>query len=398
MLSRSDTDIVQIIKLFSKYEVRCAFIVPTETGINKSIMDAASNIRNFFLENDIHDYSKQKTGPENKIQLKGYFVNEFDITESIISLYRPNTKLGDPRIWFSGLKKYAKPFNLLAVFFTDNKIFILNASNKRLLESLDSPNSLLREIFSNFKNSLSESAQELLDKLRIISSRGFLPSIRTGDTGVGATLENLLGIKINSSKNPDYKGIEIKASRQLPRKNKAKNRVNLFSQVPNWNISPIKSAIEFLKAYGYKDDKNILRLAVTLDALKPNQQKLMFKTDLDRDLLLAIMKDNQIEEELLVWEYELLKERLLEKHSESFWVKANYRTEKSLEFFHYYQVIHTERPYYENLPFLFNDGIITMDFTLKQKTLTTVRDHGYLFKLWPESFGALFPNPRIYNL
>ena len=44
----------------------------------------------------------------------------------------------------------------------------------------------------------------------------------------------------------------------------------------------------------------------------------------------------------------------------------------------------------ENLPFLVNDGTITMDFTLKQKTLTTVRDHGYLFKLWPESFGALF--------
>ena len=124
----------------------------------------------------------------------------------------------------------------------------------------------------------------------------------------------------------------------------------------------------------------------------------MFKTDLDRDLLLAVMKQNQIEEELLVWEFELLKQRLLEKHSESFWVKANYRKEKNLEFFHYYQVVHTERPYSENLPFLVNDGTITMDFTLKQKTLTTVRDHGYLFKLWPESFGALFPNPRLYNL
>jgi len=42
MLSKSDTDIVSIVKLFSKYEIRCAFLVPTETGIKKSIMDAAS--------------------------------------------------------------------------------------------------------------------------------------------------------------------------------------------------------------------------------------------------------------------------------------------------------------------------------------------------------------------
>ena len=124
----------------------------------------------------------------------------------------------------------------------------------------------------------------------------------------------------------------------------------------------------------------------------------MFKTDFDREILLAIARDNKIDTELLVWKFEILKQRLLEKHSESFWVKANFKKEKGKEFFHYYQVIHTEKPFYENLPFLVYDGTITMDLTLKQKTFSTVRDHGYLFKLWPESFESLFPNPRVYNL
>lgn len=33
------------------------------------------------------------------------------------------------------------------------------------------------------------------------------------DTAIGRTLETLLGININSSKQPDYKGIELKAFR-----------------------------------------------------------------------------------------------------------------------------------------------------------------------------------------
>lgn len=59
--------------------------------------------------------------------------------------------------------------------------------------------------------SLSEyvsTAEELLEKLKEIHKRGFIPSITPGDSGVGDTLENALGIHRNNSKNPDYKGIE----------------------------------------------------------------------------------------------------------------------------------------------------------------------------------------------
>ena len=398
MLAKSDISISSIIKIFKTYGVRCSFLVPTETGLNKAIMDAGSSLRQFLSDNKIHNYEAQKTGPENKIIISGYFVYEDKIEETKISLYRPNTKSGDPRIWFSNLKTYAKPFNLLALTFLNKKIYIINSSNKELISSLTDSNSSLRKIFSDASESLSEVAEELLTKLKKISSHGFVPSTRAGDTGVGKTLEDLLGINANSSKKPDYKGIEIKASRHLPFKMKAKTRVNLFSQVPDWENSPIRKAITLLKEYGYKDSQDILRLAVTLSALKPNKQNLMFRTDIDRDILLAIYKNSEAEKELLIWSFKILKERLLEKHNESFWVKADFRIKEDKEFFHYYQVIHTEKPFSENLPYLINDGIVQMDFTLKQKTENTVRDHGYLFKLWPENLDLVFPDPKIYRL
>lgn len=398
MLSKSDTDISSIIKLFNSYGLRSSFIVPTETGLKKSIMDAAINIRDYFKENNIHDYELQKTGPENKVVLDGYFIGINELSKTKISLYRPNTKTGDPRIWFSGLNQYASPYNLLAIFLHQKSLYIANVSNKELINSLDDSNSTFKKIIDSASTSINDNAQELLGKLKEINKLGFCESVTDGDTGVGATLESLLGIEINSSKKPDYKGIEIKSSRHAPKRSKSKNRVNLFGQVPDWKLSPIGSAINLLKTYGYRDKDDILRLAVTLEAKRPNRQDLMLKTDIDRDILLTIFKKNEIEKEILIWTFKLLKERLLQKHAESFWVKADYKVDSNKEFFNYYQVVHTEKPFAENLPILFEDGIITLDFTMKQKTGNTVRDHGYLFKVWPESFDYIFPKQKIYDL
>jgi len=122
------------------------------------------------------------------------------------------------------------------------------------------------------------------------------------------------------------------------------------------------------------------------------------KTDIDKDILLTIHKKNNIEKNVLLWTLKLLKERLVEKHSESFWVKADYKVNGGKEYFNYYQVVHTEKPFAENLPILFDDGIITLDFTMKQKTENTVRDHGYLFRTKPEDFDYIFPKQKIYDL
>ena len=49
----------------------------------------------------------------------------------------------------------------------------------------------------------------LRDRLREISRLGYVPSLRAGDTGIGFTLETMLGIAANSSMKPDWETIEL---------------------------------------------------------------------------------------------------------------------------------------------------------------------------------------------
>lgn len=105
-----------------------AIIIPTETGLNKSIMDATSTVREFLKRNGIHDYDVQENGPDHKVKINGVFVDsEGGESTTEISMYKSNGR-GDCRIWFSGLGSFASPKDELAICFDDNvvKIFNLN--------------------------------------------------------------------------------------------------------------------------------------------------------------------------------------------------------------------------------------------------------------------------------
>lgn len=58
-----------------------------------------------------------------------------------------------------------------------------------------------------------DSQEELVAKLIKIRDSGFVKSNRTSDTGIGKTLEDLLGIKENNIALPDVGEIEIKSQR-----------------------------------------------------------------------------------------------------------------------------------------------------------------------------------------
>lgn len=46
-----------------------------------------------------------------------------------------------------------------------------------------------------------------------------------------------------------------------------------------------------------------------------------------------------------------------------------------------------------NLDYLLADGTVSLDLTMSQKMEKTVRDRGYLFKIWPENLELVFPKP-----
>lgn len=362
MLSMSDTPINEFIPYFAETNTAVAFLVPTPTGYEKSIMDATKPLRELLKFANVHDYETQGQGQENKVIIESHFITRDDVINTSASLYRPNTKDGDPRIWFSDLKKYCKPCNLLAIFVYDKSLYVINLSNKEIQDSLKNRG----HVFSFLQISLSEYvgvADELLEKLHELHKRGFIPSITKGDPGVGDTLENALGIQRNNKKTPDYKGIELKASRITKNgEKKTVTRSTLFTKVPDTGLT----YSEILDKYGKVQiprGKTEPRKQIyeTLSTQKYNAYGLKLSVDYDNDKL-NLIDDAEPEPNLVSsWNLDILRKTLLVKHHETFWVKAASEMRNDIEYFRYDKVIHTKNPNALLLAPLIENGEITAD-------------------------------------
>ena len=399
MLSMSDTPINEFIPYFAETNTAVAFLVPTPTGYEKSIMDATKPLRELLKFANVHDYETQGQGQENKVIIESHFITRDDVINTSASLYRPNTKDGDPRIWFSDLKKYCKPCNLLAIFVYDKSLYVINLSNKEIQDSLKNRG----HVFSFLQISLSEYvsvADELLEKLHELHKRGFIPSITKGDPGVGDTLENALGIQRNNKKTPDYKGIELKASRITKNgEKKTVTRSTLFTKVPDTGLT----YSEILDKYGKVQiprGKTEPRKQIyeTLTTQKYNAYGLKLSVDYDNDKL-NLIDDAESEPNLVSsWNLDILRKTLLVKHHETFWVKAASEMRNDIEYFRYDKVIHTKNPNALLLAPLIENGEITADLAAHIKPDGTYRDHGLLFKIFPQNIHDLLGEEKKYDL
>ena len=195
MLNRSDIDVKPIVSYLAEYSVEGGYLVPTKTGLEKSILDAHESLRKFFKQNNFHDYAKQGQGLENKVLKKGFILSGTGWFETSISLYRPTTKTGDPRIWISGLNKFTKAWNLITLVLHEGHLYVFNASDLSIQKQFKSNQSTLSTLLNAAGNKASKYEVELLDLLKDISNKGFVPSTTMSDSGVGDTLELLLGIR-----------------------------------------------------------------------------------------------------------------------------------------------------------------------------------------------------------
>lgn len=387
----SQRSVPEIAAMLGRHGISVSFLSPTTTAISKSIIDAVGPFRAYLKQQGFHDYESQEQGAIRRVD--AFFVYPAKTVKTTASLYRPVTKDGDPRIWFYNLPVYASAGDLLAIATRAGALYVINASKEGLLETVSQPASPLAELATK-STVLSENAHELVDKLRNVGSKGFLPSLRTGDTGIGFTLETHLGIAANVDRTPDYKGIELKASRVG---GGPPNRVNLFSQVPDWRISALRNGRAILNEYGYVRDGR-LQLYCTVDN-KPNPQGLFFDISSEDHLHSKGRRDDGKIVDVVCWKADKLVDRLLEKHPETMWVKARTkRVSGGTEEFHFVRAVYTRNPFASSLLTLIGEGIVTMDYTLSLKPGGTTRDHGYLFKISPDLITALFPPPLEFDL
>ena len=240
-----------------------------------------------------------------------------------------------------------------------------------------------------------------MTKLREIHNKGFLPSITEGDPGVGDTLEHALGIDRNNSKQPDYKGIELKTTRLTRNgKNRATTRSTLFTRVPDTGMTYREIVDNYGKVQIPKGSTiSRLQLYETLMCSRKNAYDLVLEVDMNKNEIdLMHESANRIRSYVSAWYIKSLKEALLLKHHETFWIKAESENRSGREYFRYDKVLHTKRPNASLLAPLIESDKITIDLAAHYKPDGKWRDHGVLFKMKPDDLPLLLGEPKEYIL
>ena len=395
---------VRNLKFLTQKNIEYTLVQITETGYHKSILDATDPMRQYFKEIGMHDYAIQKQGQEHKVLQKTCILDEATIYPSTTSLYRPETKKGDPRLWTKDLKKYCKPNDILLFTYLHPCLYLVNLTQIDIEKTYSSPIiTPLKDFLSTVHNKAMSIAHELTELLRNAAC-DWHPTDVLADTGVGRAIESLLGIEMNPSKLPDYKGIELKSFRDK----RPSVRSTLFCQVPDWANSHLKSAREIVDKYGYlrtnKKGEIVRTYQNTLDCLTPNSQNLGL-TLYTNDELLAIeekMAKAKLQNinyykvaDVAQWQLPLLHRRLKEKHRETFWIEVETRIEKNREFFRPTLIEHTKNPVISQFDNLLNAGYITVDLLLS-------RPEGggdtIAFKIKKSANSMLFPDSELIYL
>lgn len=392
------------VKYLVDNQIEYATIQITETGLKKSILDATAPVRVYLKEHGIHDYDKQPQGTEHKRLLTTYILDEASQYPTLTSLYRPITKKGDPRMWVNKTKgiEFLRANDIFAIISHKGELYVVNLSKIDIPHVCQSPiltplKSLVAEI-SAVKQSVS---QELLGMIRDRMS-DWVQSEVSADTGIGRTIETVLGISMNASTAPDYKGIELKSHREL-----AQVRTALFTQTPEWALSRLKSGRAIVEEYGYLPNNPVgydkKTLQVTLVANKPNPQRLGLKVEQQKGLLeadeflMAPASDGSFKKlkDVAVWRLLKLHERLLTKHKETFWIDVESEKRDGKEYFRCRQIEHTKNPLPPQFDILLDQGAITVDFLLSRPS-----GHGdtYSFKIKKKDRPLLFPESSTYML
>ena len=385
------------VKFLVNKQISYATIQITQTGINKSTLDATAPVRAFFVEKQIHDFENQPQGEENKRFIKTYILTDFAVKETKSSIYRPYTKKGDPRMWVYGLKEFVNPDDIFGIFVYNQCFYVINLTQidieKAYKSKLVNPiHDLINSLYS-FATSVSD---ELLGLIKDRMS-DWVPTKVLADTGVGREVEAQLNIPMNPLKTPDYKGIELKSKRE-----KSNTKSALFTNAPDWDLSKCKSGREIADKYGYLRPGLVRNtLQVTVNALKPNAQGLGLFVNWKEELLemnhyaLSTMEKgtNFKLHDVSVWTLLKLHERLAKKHHETFWIDVESRIRNNKEEFRVMSIEHTKNPLLPQFDILLEQGKVMLDLMLSRPS---GNGDTYSFKMDKKFRSLLFPESEVY--
>lgn len=208
---------------------------------------------------------------------------------------------------------------------------------------------------------------EIIKRLKSLKDQGYISSLRRGPTGIGYTLETMLGLGETNISVPDIGGrVELKASRRS-----SSSLITLFTfNRAVWQL-PQKEVIE---SYGYIDENGRKSLYCTVWSKTQNSQGLSIKVDRDNHRLNLIHDRNDV---IASWDIYVLVSKLISKLGKVLFVIADSRVaEKNIEEFHFNEACLLIEPTAQSFIKALEDSIVCIDIRMHLKETSNVRNHG----------------------
>ncbi|MHC6202952.1 MvaI/BcnI family restriction endonuclease [Breznakiellaceae bacterium SP9] len=218
---------------------------------------------------------------------------------------------------------------------------------------------------------------EFSQKFVEIRQKGFVKTMRNGPTGIGYTLETLLGIRENNDAHPDIEGAELKAHRA-----NGNNMITLFTfNNKAWKMPPL----EAVKQYGSLDKDGRQGLYYTMSRT-PNSAGLFLHVT-DSGISVRHISGSIIAE----WQMITLSERFHQKLPALIFVSAFTEERDGIEYFNFHRAQLMKGTSTELLADQFRSENILVDLRLHDKG-TMARNHGTGFRTFENKLPLLFRN------
>ncbi len=228
-----------------------------------------------------------------------------------------------------------------------------------------------------------------------IKQKGWIPSSRAHDTGIGKTFEDLMGIVENNNFLADYRGVlELKSSREL-----AQAMVTLFTDAPT-NPKKVNSILR--EKYGQTDEEfGIKIIHSTFSAVKFNSfvEKFGFKLEIDevsKKIFIKVkgLQSGKLDELGIYYTFEELKEIVKKKCKYIAYIKAQSKKENGKELFKFNEAVLLSGLTFEKFINCVKSGLILYDIRLgvyrSGKNKGKAHDHGSGFRVLKKDIPDVF--------
>lgn len=224
---------------------------------------------------------------------------------------------------------------------------------------------------------------ELVDQLPELKERGYIKTHKAGDTGIGKTLEDLLGIDENNFAGPNGHNTELKSGRK-----DSNSMLTLFTKSP----LPARINRQLVETFGRPTDKGKKVLHSTINAVSRNTLfgKPGFKIIIQRSRI-EINHEKYGDLPTPYWNNINLKSAFNRKYPQYLlYVKADFRGRGVNEEFHYNAAWLMSGFNFKRFIELLMSGQIRIDIRLGQYPDGKLHDHGTAFRVKPNDLELCF--------